>query len=147
MTSKDGCMLQRNSQESKRLNAQHEFMVSLSGEHLIHTSIPHKGLWAVADVATGTGVWLRDVAACPEFSSQVNGKKTEFVGFDISPEQFPSAGDLPSNLGFVVHDFTEPFPPQYREKFDLVNVRLLSYVIKALDLKKIVQHILQILRE
>lgn len=147
MTSKNDYMLQRNSQEFKRLNAQHEFMISLSDEHLIHIFIPHKDLWAVTNVATGTEVWLRDVAACSEFSSQMNGKKTKFVSFDISSEQFPSVEDLPFNLDFVIHDFIEPFSSEYREKFDLINVRLLSYVIKTLDLKKIVQHILQILRE
>ena len=147
MTIHDDYMLQRDSQESKRLNAQHEFLVSLSGGHLIHPSIRCKGLQSVADVATGTGVWLRDVAAIPNFSTQPDGKTTEFTGFDISPQQFPPVEDLPSNVKFVVHDVTKPFPPEYHETFDLVSVRLLSYVIKAAELEKIVRHTLQIIRE
>ncbi len=138
-------MLQRNSQEFKRLNAQHEFMISFSNEHLIHIFISHKDLWAVMNVATDTEVWLRDIAACSEFSSQMNDKKMKFVSFDISSEQFSSVEDLSFNLEFVIHDFIKSFSFEYREKFDLINVHLLSYVIKTLDLKKIVQHILQIL--
>jgi len=77
----------------------------------------------------------------------MNDKKTKFVSFDISSEQFSSVKDLSFNLEFVIHDFIKSFSSEYREKFDLINVHLLSYVIKTLDLKKIVQHILQILRE
>ena len=147
MATTDGYMLRRDSQESKRLNAQHEFMVALSGGHLIHPSIPCNVLRAVADVATGTGVWLQDVARSLAFSSQAGSKKTEFVGFDISPQQFPPAGETPPNLSFVTHDMTEPFPSEYHEKFDLVSVRLVSYVVKAVELEKVVRHILQILRK
>jgi len=77
----------------------------------------------------------------------MNDKKTKFVSFDISSEQFSSVEDLSFNLEFVIHDFIKSFSSEYCEKFDLINVHLLSYVIKTLDLKKIVQHILQILRE
>lgn len=147
MASTEAYMLQRDGQESKRLNAQHVWMRALSGGHLIHPSIPRKSLCTVADIATGTGVWLQDVATCAEFSRQAKDEKSAFVGFDISPQQFPPTGELPPNVRFVVHDMTEPFPPEYHEKFDLVNVRLVSYVIKAVDLQKVVQHILQLLRE
>ena len=147
MTIHDGYMLQRDSQESKRLNAQHEFLVALSGGRLIHPSIPCQDLKNVADVATGTGVWLRDVAASSAFSTQSDGKTTEFTGFDISPQQFPPAEDLPSNVKFVVHDVIKPFSSEYHERFDLVSTRLLSYVIKAVDLETIVRNTLQIIRE
>lgn len=147
MTTYDDYILQRDSPESKRLNAQHRYLVSLSGGHLIHPSIRSKGLQNVADVATGTGVWLRDVAESSTFSTQANGKTTEFMGFDISPRQFPPAEDLPPNVKFVVQDVTKPFPSEYHDKFDLVSVRLLSYVIKAMDLEKIIRNTLQIIRK
>ncbi len=77
----------------------------------------------------------------------MNDKKTKFVSFDISSEQFSSVEDLSFNLEFVIYNFIKSFSSEYRKKFDLINVHLLNYVIKTLDLKKIVQHILQILRE
>ena len=94
----------------KRLNAQHESLVSLSDGHLIHFTIHCQGLKNVANMVTGTGIWLRDVAASSTFSNPLDGKMTEFTGFDISAQQFLSAGDLPSNVKFVVHDVTNPFP-------------------------------------
>ena len=148
MATKDGYMLPRDNEESKRLNSQHTFMLNLSNERLIHPSIPCKDLRAVADVATGTGVWLREVAASQVITRQTDDStKRAFTGFDISPQQFPSVADLTPGVEFVVHDMTEPFPQYYHEKFDLVNVRLVSYVVKALDLEKVVRNVLQILRK
>ena len=137
-------MLQRDSLESKRLDAQHDYMRTLSNGHLIHPSVPINVIRTVADVGTGTGVWLRDIATS---SSVTNGEEATFVGFDISPLQFPSPETVSPNVNFVVHDITKPFPTKYYESFDLVNVRLLSYAIRAVDLEKTVWHILQILRE
>ena len=138
-------MLLRDSQESKRLNAQHDFMLALSYGHLTHPSIPLGGFRTVADVATGTGIWLKQLAASPAFAGQPDGARTTFVGFDISSQQFPLADELPSNVCFKTHDLLEPFPVEYHEMFHFVNVRLLSYAIRAVDLEKIVRHILQIL--
>ena len=147
MANKEEYMLQRDSQESKRLNAQHDFMLALSCGHLTHPSIPVGSFRTVADVAAGTGIWLRQLAASPEFAGQSESERTTFVGFDISSQQFPPADELPPNVCFKIQDFLEPFPVEYHEKFDFVNVRLLSYVIRAVDLEKVVRHILQILRK
>ena len=147
MANQGGYILQRDGQESKRLNAQHHFMVALSGGHLTHPSIPLGGFRTVADVGTGTGIWLKRLAVSPAFAMRPDGDKTTFVGFDISPQQFPPADELLSNLCFKIQDIREPSPVEYHERFDFVNVRLLSYVIKAVDLEKIVRHILQILRK
>ena len=122
-------------------------MLALSCGHLTHPSIPVGDICAVADVAAGTGIWLRQLAASPAFAGRPDGKRTTFVGFDISSQQFPLADELPPNVCFKIQDFLEPFPVEYHEEFDFVNVRLLSYVIKALDLEKIVHNILQILRK
>ena len=163
-TNKEAYMLQRNSTESTRLNTQHAFFLALAHAQLIHPSIPRQNLRAIADVGTGTGVWLRETA-----QELVNDTKRthdssagggvgggavhdhEFVGFDISPSQFPHPEDEAASgnahVDFVVHDITEPFPPQYHGKFDLVHVRLLSYAIKAADLARVVENVVQILRK
>ena len=136
-------MLQRDSKESMRLNGQHEFMRALSSNNLIHPSIPRGSLQAIADVGTGTGVWLEDTAHDLLTSGTPSGN-IEFVGFDISPQQFPQSRN--KGMDFVTHNIIEPFPQQYREKFDLVHVRLLSYAIKANDLLKAVENVIEILR-
>ena len=156
-------MLQRNSTESSRLNTQHTFFLALAHGQLIHRSIPRQNLLAIADVGTGTGVWLRETAQelvndshrTHEYSAGLVGggavHNHEFVGFDISPSQFPHPDDkaVPGNVhvDFVVHDITESFPPQYHDKFDLVHIRLLSYAIKAANLVRVVENAVQILRK
>ena len=131
-------MLPRDSSETRRLEVQHQFLLALSNGHLIHPSIPQKTVRTVADVGTGTGIWLR------EFAEGFDGKPNpEFVGFDISPQQFPE--NKPLNQDFIVHDMTKPFPKKYLEYFDVVNVRLLSYALKAQDLQQAVQNVVQII--
>ena len=141
MATDEAYMMKRNAEESKRLDAQHNFMRQLAHGSLIQPSIPRSDIRAVADVATGTGIWLREAAQELVMSEE----KIVFTGFDISAQQFPR--DNISGLDFVVHDVVEPFPSEYHEKFDLVHVRLLSYALKAQDLEVSVKNIIQLLRE
>ena len=159
-TNSEAYMLQRNPTESTRLNAQHAFFLALAHNQFIHPSIPRQNLRAIADVGTGTGVWLRETAQelvdgahCTHDSSAsgVVVDDYEFVGFDVSPSQFPLPEDKAvqgnAHVDFVVHDITEPFPPQYHGKFDLVHVRFLTYAIKAAGLARVVENVVQILRK
>lgn len=133
-------MLNRNTDESKRLDAQHVFMRHLSHGSLIRPFIPLSGVRAIADVATGTGIWLREAAQ----ELHPSDGKISFTGFDISAEQFPD--DRFPGIDFVVHDVVKPFPSEYHSRFDIVNVRLLSYALRGQDLYASVANIVQILR-
>ncbi|KAL9598534.1 MAG: hypothetical protein Q9219_004436 [cf. Caloplaca sp. 3 TL-2023] len=139
-------MLPRDISESQRLDAQHDYFRQLSYGHLVHPSIPADELRTVADIATGTGIWLRQLAEESSASSLVETQRPEFVGFDISQQQFPPQGSLPARVTLVVHDMVQPFPAQYHGHFDLVNVRLVSYAVKEMDLDKIVRNVIQLLR-
>ena len=140
MATEEAYMLTRNPEESKRLDAQHHFSRELAHGHLIQPSIPQSGLRSIADVGTGTGIWLREAAQ----ELVTPNEQIEFTGFDISAQQFPKDNIL--GVDFVVHNVVEPFPQQCHEKFDLVHVRLLSYALKEQDLEKAVENIIQILR-
>ncbi len=50
-------------------------------------------------------------------------------------------------IKFVVHDAVKSFPARYHGKFDLVNVRLLSYAVKAQDLRSVVENVVEIMSE
>ena len=141
MATEEAYMLNRSQEESIRLDAQHHFMRQLAHGSLVQSSIPRSNLRAIADVATGTGIWLREAA------QELNTSKEEidFTGFDISAQQFPK--DDIHGVNFVVHSVVEPFPPEYHEKFDLVHVRLLSYALRAQDLENSVRNIIQLLRK
>lgn len=141
MATDEAYMMNRNEEESKRLDAQHNFMRQLAHGSLVQSSIPRSDLRAIADVGTGTGIWLREAAQ----ELATSKEQIVFTGFDISAQQFPK--DDTHGLNLVVHNVVEPFPPEYHEKFDLVHVRLLSYALKAQDLEISVKNVIQLLRE
>ncbi|MCJ1377687.1 hypothetical protein MMC17_000783 [Xylographa soralifera] len=135
-------MLQRNPEEVERLNAQSYFLRAFFNGQLIHPSIPRDGLQAIADVGTGTGVWMEEVQQ--EFAATNIGRNVQFTGFDISGALFPRQ-KRPGQT-FVIHDAVEPFPDKYHEKFDLVHLRFLSYGIKVDQLEDLVEWVSEILR-
>ena len=143
MAVEEAYMLPRNDAESKRLDTQHDYMRALAHGHLVHPSVDKSQLNRVADVGTGTGIWLRETAQEIAKLDSSDGN-TKFVGFDISSEQFQQE-NCPG-IEFVLHDATQPFPDQYQETFDLVHVRLLSYAARAKDLRRIVENIVDLLR-
>jgi len=136
-------MLERDHAESIRLEKQSSFLHALFHRRLLHPSIPRDKLHAIADVGTGTGVWMRELQQ--ELDSTTGDHSVQFVGFDISDDQFPV--QKPSNHAYLVHDAARPFPQKYHNKFDLVHVRFLSYGIKAHQLEDFVDSIAQIIRE
>lgn len=145
-------MLRRDAEESERLDQQHAFMRELAHGHLVQPSISTENLQAIADVGTGTGIWLRQAARelnLPNVSvtngAAVGDTKPEFVGFDISAQQF--SGDEIPGVQYAVHDIVHPFPTRYHGKFGLVHVRLLSYALKARDLHTAVENVIQIIRK
>lgn len=79
---------------------------------------------AVADIGTGTGIWLRDLA--PELPSDAR-----LDGYDVDQSKFIPSKDLPPNIKLSFGDILEPFPPEFLGKYDLVHARLLMFALKA----------------
>ena len=139
-------MLRRDQDESRRLDVQHQFLRALAHGHLIQPSVPKANLRAIADVGTGTGVWLREVA------EEMTAQAIDLKGFDISSQQFPSKSfegpdcKTPNTVEYIVQDVVDPFPQQYHQTFDLVHVRLMTYALKAKDLTNAVKNVVDIIR-
>lgn len=72
----------------------------------------------VADIGTGTGIWMAEMA-------KVSPPTYQFKGYDISNEQFLSHEALPPNVTLEFGDFKKPIPEELRGQFDLVNIRLI----------------------
>ncbi|KID98377.1 methyltransferase domain-containing protein, partial [Metarhizium majus ARSEF 297] len=79
---------------------------------------------AVADIATGTGVWLSDMAT--EFSPDAR-----LDGYDVEPAKFPPASQLPANVKLSPCDVLLPFAEDLHGQYDLVHVRLLITALNA----------------
>ncbi|KAF4762447.1 hypothetical protein HAV15_007720 [Penicillium sp. str.  len=122
-------MLDRDAAETQRLNNQHRFLVGLS--NLIHPSIPKDQLTAVADLGTGTGIWLEDVA------DLLPNKSVYLHGFDISSTQYPPLHEIQrpgqNPIPLSVHNALAPFPAEHRGRYDLVHIRLLTAGLKQVD--------------
>ncbi|KJZ70451.1 hypothetical protein HIM_10153 [Hirsutella minnesotensis 3608] len=78
----------------------------------------------VADVATGTGVWLEDLAAELPAASQLDG-------YDFDTSKFRSSQKLPTNVKLQFGNVLEPFPEAIHGKYDVVHARLLLFALKA----------------
>ena len=136
-------MLQRDQDESIRLNKQSRLLHALFNKSAIHPSIPRDTIHAIADVGTGTGIWLEEVQH--ELEHARGGESMQYVGFDISEDLFPNLND--TLLEYVVHDAVTPFPEKYHERFDLVHLRFLSYGIKESQLEDCVDSVSKLIRK
>ncbi|KAM0193370.1 hypothetical protein ACHAPI_007682 [Fusarium lateritium] len=94
---------------------------------------------AVADVGTGTGIWLRDFAAEIDKASRLDG-------FDIDNSKFIPPEDLPSNVKLSFGDVFKPIPDELVGKYDLVHVRLLMVALKAGDWGPVARNLMSLLR-
>ncbi|KAF4445347.1 methyltransferase domain-containing protein [Fusarium austroafricanum] len=94
---------------------------------------------AVADVATGTGIWLQDLA------SEVHGD-ARLDGFDMDDTKFLPPKNLPPNVKLSLWNVFEPVPPELAGQYDLVHVRLLMVALKAEDWEPVARNLKSLLR-
>lgn len=114
----DGYRLMRNSASSCRLNAQHYLWKHTCGFNL-HPRIPiplDKEL-RIADIGTGTGIWIADTAL---------GQAFRIDGFDKSLEQCPAAELLPKACSVRRLDVLQDLPADLNGEYDVINVRLIQ---------------------
>lgn len=94
---------------------------------------------AVADIATGTGVWLADLA-------QQLPENTRLVGFDMTKSKFRSADTLPANVQLYEANMLQPFAAEHLGAYDVVHIRLVRFALREVDWKPLVQNLLSLLR-
>lgn len=119
-------LLNRDARETARLIDQHDWLKKLLGCN-VHPSIStNKPGIRIADVATGTAIWLLDLAKTLPADAQL-------YGFDISAVQFPAPEARPSNVFLYEQGVTNPFPQEYHGFFDVVAVRLITAGLRGDD--------------
>ncbi len=112
--------------ERTRLEVQHSFFnVILENQLLpshIATELAANPSPKVLEIATGTGIWLRELAkTLPE--------SAELVGLDYDTSKFPKT--VPPNMRLIFGDMYKPFPEELQGKFDVVHIRLILYAAKT----------------
>ena len=134
-----GYMLDRSHAAACRLNLQF-YLWKDALKFSIHPSIPvlTTSNITIADVATGTALWLIDVArAFPG---------VQIHGFDIDLSQAPPQQWLPLNTTLQYWNIFEDVPEELVGKYDIVHVRLLILVIEGGDPRSVLRHLLKLLK-
>ncbi|KAJ5539527.1 hypothetical protein N7513_007859 [Penicillium frequentans] len=134
-----GYVFQRDSFETSRLNLQHYYLREVFG-YLLHPSIPtgNPNL-RVADVATGSGIWLSDI------SRQLPSYVT-LDGLDVSFENAPPKEFLPQNMSLRYWDIFSDVPDDLIGVYDIVHVSLLAFVLRGDDIKDVMGKLLKLLK-
>lgn len=135
----DPYSLPRSDEEGTRLELQHRLAVANLGFLLhprIEKALPESA--RIADVATGTGIWMEEVASTspPGWS---------FHGYDMSDAMYPPPAQQ-SRCSYEVLDILEPIPEHLLHSFDLVHIR---YIIPGLtkgQWSKVAQQVLLMLK-
>ena len=130
-------MLGRSYAASSRLNLQY-YLWKETLHFNIHPSIPVHGASRIADVATGTAIWLINVAH--EYPSAL------LDGFDIDVSQAPPTQWLAPNITLRQWNIFDPVPDDLIGVYDVVHVRLIAIVIQKDNLKEVLQTLLQLLK-
>ncbi|KAE8343476.1 hypothetical protein BDV24DRAFT_161522 [Aspergillus arachidicola] len=93
----------------------------------------------IAELGTGTGVWLFEAA-------KYLPPPTQLDGFDISDEQFPLKEQCPSNLRFGIMDsFVDP-PTSLVVQYDVVHLRMWTSNFRNRDSGVIIHHVMELLK-
>ncbi|CEL01801.1 hypothetical protein ASPCAL01379 [Aspergillus calidoustus] len=107
--------------------------------YVLHPAIPIHPDMKIAEIGTGTGIWLLELA--PQLPSSIL-----FDGFDISDNLFPHHSLLPSNIRFGVMDSFGDVPEELVGKYDVVHLRLWCCVVTGSDPSKLIQGAMRLLK-
>ena len=135
----DGYVLSRNYEASSRLNYQF-YLWKETLQFGLHPNVvvPMKKP-CIADVATGTAIWLTNIARTLLQDAQLDG-------FDINLSQCPPVPWLPVNIRLRVMDMFEDVPADLVEKYDIVHVRLVLLVVPNNDPRSIIRNLFKMLK-
>ena len=124
---------------SDRLDEQHVFTTETLG-FLVHPNIPvDSPNLKVADIGTGTGIWLLDVAKSLPSTCQL-------TGFDASPAAFPPRRTWPPNVSFAIQDMFVPFPAAELGTYDVVAVRFISSATSRAEWARAIENLTTLLK-
>ncbi|KAL5091544.1 hypothetical protein Trisim1_002762 [Trichoderma cf. simile WF8] len=93
----------------------------------------------IAEIGTGTGIWLLDMASQCSPTVQLDG-------FDISDDQFPHKSALPNNVTLSIMDAFSQVPRELVGKYDVVHMRLWSCIVRNNETSPLIHHATQLLK-
>ena len=138
LASSHGYMLANGYTAAVRLNLQYFLWKEALGFNL-HPSIPlPKNNVKIADVGSGTAIWLLDVAR--------EQPSAQLYGFDINIAQAPPKQWLPPNVALRVWNVFDEVPEDMIGHFDVVHARLFLLVVEKSDPKAVLEKFRKLLK-
>ncbi|PMD14435.1 hypothetical protein NA56DRAFT_651001 [Hyaloscypha hepaticicola] len=138
VSQRDRYPLGRDVSDSIRLDAQHLLWRMHLG-YILHPQIPITKGMKIAELGTGTGVWILDAARC--LPSTV-----ELHGYDISNYQYPPRKFWPRNVTMGILDSLTDPPPQLVGQYDVVHLRMWASNLKGNDTSPLLEHVKKLLK-
>ncbi|KAI1262493.1 S-adenosyl-L-methionine-dependent methyltransferase [Xylariaceae sp. FL1019] len=139
MSSQPEYVFPRDFHDNNRINLQHYQWVQLFGYHLnpqIPTGNPNL---RIADVGTGTGIWLTDLSTRLPTTAKLEG-------LDISLEALPPLDLVPSNVSFRQFDIKKDIPEELIGVYDVVHIRLFVFVLLDDEVPAAVRQLAKLLK-
>ncbi len=124
-----------------RLNLQHYLWKDTLG-FLLHPDIalPTDTQLKIADIGTGTGIWLFDLKGQLPPDAQLHG-------FDVSDAQFPPSQWVPENVELRTINPFQELPEEFAEQYDVVHLRLFISMTEDNDLADLIWNVARMLSE
>jgi len=139
MNFSDEYPLARGYRAASRLNLQH-YIWKQAQDYLVHPNIPldAEGL-KIADIGTGTGIWLLDLADQLPASVQLHG-------FDIDTSQCPPGEWLPRNVSIHKLDIFGEIPQRFCGQYDIIHIRFFLCVITQSNPRALLECLMAMLK-
>ncbi|KAI0143469.1 S-adenosyl-L-methionine-dependent methyltransferase [Xylariaceae sp. FL1272] len=134
-------VMTRDCPDNNRINLQHYLSCDIFG-YITHPSIPLAQFAVdarIADVGTGTGIWLSDIAHRVP-------KSVRLDGLDVSFEAAPPQGYFPANVTLLSWDIKTAPPEELAGVYDLVHVRHFSFVLQDKEVNDVLSNLLALLK-
>ncbi|KAI0805718.1 S-adenosyl-L-methionine-dependent methyltransferase [Xylaria sp. FL0064] len=138
MASKTDYVFTRDFLDINRINLMHFLWTKLFG-FAMDPKIPTEAAnLRVADIGTGTGIWLLDI--------QSSLKDAQLDGLDISFEAAPPKETLPTGVTFRHWDVREEVPEDLKGVYDIINVRFFAFVLLNDEIPRVVAKLFSLLK-
>ncbi|RAK99398.1 uncharacterized protein BO80DRAFT_426398 [Aspergillus ibericus CBS 121593] len=134
LTDGKGYSLGQDSPAVCRLNLQ-IFLWKASLGFTLHPSIPVPTTGRIADVATGTALWLTELAQTLPADADV-----ALDGLDLDLSKAPPRPWLPANVHLHQADILAPLPDPLVGQYEVVHLRLLILVVENSDPTPIIRY-------
>ncbi|TGO65235.1 hypothetical protein BCON_0003g00290 [Botryotinia convoluta] len=139
MNSPPEYVLTRDYLDNNRINLQHHLWIRLFG-YLIHPKISTENPnLRIADVGTGTGIWLTDLAKSLPESVQLDG-------LDVSFDAAPPSEWLPSNLTLRQWDVKKDVPEELVGVYDIVHIRNFLFVLQNHEVLHVLGNLVRMIK-